>query len=165
MSYAIVNLDNMSGTKQPADLVSAKYYVNTTATAVENGNVVKLDSRITGEREVWKAVTPDANSALRDCVLVASVELMFDERKKNLDEFRNEAGEIIRGYRFKSGGTFSVTAEALTASSPAIGNVVELQADTKFKVVSSLTDDSTKVGTIIDIFTQSGKTFYCVEIV
>lgn len=151
MAYAIVRTDLMSGTKQPADLVSIKYQVESVDTAIENGNVALVGALGTGEREVYLASAPAADSALEDVVLVATPELNYDERLKNLNQFRNEAGEIARGYRLRSGNVFSVTAEALTATTPAVGNIVELQADTKLKVVSSLTSGSTKVGTVIAI--------------
>lgn len=151
MAYAIVRTDLMSGTKQPADLVSIKYQVSSVDTAIENGNVALVGALGTGEREVYLASAPAVNSALEDVVLVATPELNYDERLKNLNQFRNEAGEIARGYRFRSGNVFSVTVEALTATTPAVGNIVELQADTKLKVVSSLTSGSTKVGIVIAI--------------
>lgn len=151
MAYAIVRTDLMSGTKQPADLVSIKYQVSSVDTAIENGNVALVGALETGEREVYLASAPSVNSALEDVVLVATPELNYDERLKNLNQFRNEAGEIARGYRLRSGNVFSVTAEALTATTPAVGDIVELQADTKLKVVSSLTSGSTKVGTVIAI--------------
>lgn len=151
MAYAIVRTDLMSGTKQPADLVSIKYQVSSVDTAIENGNVALVGALGTGEREVYLASAPTATSALEDVVLVATPELNYDERLKNLNQFRNEAGEIARGYRLRSGNIFSVTAEALTASTPAVGNIVELQAGTKLKVVATLTSGSTKVGTVIAI--------------
>lgn len=151
MAYAIVRTDLMSGTKQPADLVSIKYQVSNVDKEIENGNVALVGVLGTGEREVYLASTPAADSALEDVVLVATPELNYDERLKNLNQFRNEAGEIARGYRLRSGNVFSVTAEALTATSPAVGNIVELQANTKLKVVSSLTSNSTKVGSVIAI--------------
>ena len=151
MAYAIVRTDLMSGTKQPADLVSIKYQVSSVDTAIENGNVALVGALGTGEREVYLASAPAVDSALEGVVLVATPELNYDKRLKNLNQFRNEAGEIARGYRLRSGNVFSVTAEALTATTPAVGNIVELQADTKLKVVSSLTSGSTKVGTVIAI--------------
>lgn len=151
MAYAIVRTDLMSGTKQPADLVSVKYQVSSVDTAIENGNVALVGALATGEREVYLASAPAADSALNDIVLIATPELNYDERLKNLNQFRNEAGEIARGYRLRSGNIFSVTAEALTASTPAVGNIVELQAGTKLKVVATLTASSTKVGTVIAI--------------
>ena len=104
--YGIVRTDRMSGTKQPADLISAKYLPAGTATAIENGRVVLIGALVTGEREVYTATAPLANSALDSVALVASPELLFDERMHNLDEFRNEAGEIVRCYRFRSGNIF-----------------------------------------------------------
>lgn len=168
MSYAIVRTDNLDGTRLPSALVSVKYYVTTTPTAIENGNVVKLDGLMAGEREVYKGVIPAANTALKDVVLVASPELMFDERKKNFDEFRNEAGEISRGYRFITGNTFSITAEAFTAAETvAVGDIVELAASTKFKIVAKatgLTSGSTLVGTVIAIETVGTKKFYVIKV-
>lgn len=154
MAYAICRTDLMSGTKDPALLVSVKYRPSGTDTAIENGNVVLVGSLISGEREVYAGTTPAANSALADIALIATPELMADERKKNLNEFRNEAGEIARGYYLKSKNVFSVTAEAvtpITGTAPAVGQIVELQADTKLKLVASLTSGSTKVGEVIAI--------------
>ena len=150
MAYAIARTDLMSGTKQPADLVSIKYQVSDVDAAIENGNFALVGALDTDAHDVYLATTPAANSAIEDVVLVASPELMYDERKKNLNEFRNEAGEVARGYRLRSGNVYSVTAEALSGT-PAVGSIVELQAGTKGNVVSTLTAGSTKVGTIIAI--------------
>lgn len=171
MGYATVRTDLMSGTKQGTDLVSLKYYVvdgqTSTPTAIENAHVVKLDGLLTGEKQVYKAVVPARDTALRDVVLVATPEILYDERKKNLDEFINAAGDISRGFRFKSGSIFSITAEAVTtALNPiVVGSVVELEAGLNFKFVASLTSGSTKVGTVIAIETVGTKTFYVIEVV
>lgn len=148
--YAIVRTDLMSGTKQPADLVSVKYQVSTVDTAIENGNVAVVGKLISGEREVYAASTPAVASNLDDIVLIATPEVCYDERKTNLNEFRNEAGEISRGYRLRKGNVFAVTAEGISGTA-AVDSVIELQADTKLKAVSSLTSGSTKVGTVIAI--------------
>lgn len=95
---------------------------------------------------------PAANSAIAKIALVATPEVLADERKKSLTDFRNEAGAIARGYLLESGDIFSVTAEAVTAiegTAPAAGQVVELQADTKLKLTASLTSGSTQVGTVL----------------
>jgi hypothetical protein len=168
MAYGIVNTELMSGTKQPADLLSLKYQVAGTDTAIENGRVVLVGVLATGEREIRLATVPAANSALNAVALIASPELMFDERKVNLDEFRNEAGEISRGYRFRSGNIFGVTAEALdnnTAAGIVVGKIVELQATNQLAVVDALTGESTQVGTICDIYVVGTKTFYAVQVV
>ncbi len=53
----------------------------------------KLQGYEDGEREVMKAVAASAGDDLNDCAIVAAPEVMYDERKKNLDEFINEAGK------------------------------------------------------------------------
>lgn len=99
MAYTVIRTDLMSGTKQPADLVSLRFYDASGEVAeVENGVIVKLEGYEDGEREVMKAVAATAGADLNECAIVAGVEVMYDERKKNLDEFINEAGKATRGY-------------------------------------------------------------------
>jgi len=148
MAYACVRTDNMSGTTLGKDTVSVKYYVSTTPTAIENGNVVLVGDLMTGEREVRKATAPAANSPLGSIALIASEEVVKDKDVAFLNEFRNEAGEIARGYRLASHDVFAVTADAL-AGTAEVGSVIELQAGTKLKAVAELTSGSTKVGTCI----------------
>ena len=110
MAYAVIRTDLMSGTKQPADLVSLRFYdASGNKAEVENGVIVKLQGYEDGEREVMKAVAASAGDDLNDCAIVAAPEVMYDERKKNLDEFINEAGKDTRGYIPRSRHVFSVT--------------------------------------------------------
>ena len=168
MAYGVVRTDLMQGTDVRTGLVSLKYQPSGTDTAIENGNVVLLGALISGEREVRAAATPAANSALHDIALVATPEVMYDERKKNLDEFRNEAGEIARGYILHSGDIFGVTKDALDgAASPAVGDVVELKAGTKLNVVAAATgatSGSTVIGSIWAIETAGRYTYYVIKV-
>lgn len=148
MAYGIVRTDNMSGTTMGKDLVSVKYQVGNTDTAIENGAVVLIGDYIDGE--VRKATAPAANSPLNSVALIASEEVDKAKTYNTLGEFKNEAGAIARGYRFRSGDTFAVTAAALDGT-PAKDAVVELQAGTKMKVVTQATSGSTKIGTIVDV--------------
>lgn len=153
-NYAIVRTDLMSGSTDAALLTSVKYKVSGTPTAIENGNAVVVGALDTGEREVYVGSAPTATSPLSSIVVIATPEVMVDERKKNLNQFRNEAGDIARGYYLNSKNVFSVTAEAVTpisATAPAVGQLVELQADTKWKLVATATAGSTQVGTVIAI--------------
>ena len=162
-NHAVVRTDRMEGTGDRNSLVSIKYIVSTTPTAIENGNVLKRGALIDGEREIFEGSTPAATDALDDVVLVATPEVMYDERLKNLDDFINEAGKIARAYHLRKGDIFSVTKEALDgAASPAVGNIVELKAGTKLNVVASLTASSTQVGKIIAIETVGKYTYYVV---
>lgn len=159
--HAVVRTDLMDGTDVRGQLVSVKYMGadGATPTEIDNGNVLKVESFIDGEREVYAGVTPAADSAITDIVLVASVEVMYDERKKNLDEYVNEADKICRGYRLNHGNIFSVTAEALTGT-PAKDAVVTLGADTKLAVGGS----GTAVGKIIDVETAGRYTYYAIKV-
>ena len=167
-NHGVFRSDLMSGTDVAADLVSVKYMgAGSTETAIDNGCVVKLAGLMTGEREVWKGVTPAATDALTDIAIIGSEEVMYDERKKNLDEFENEAGAIARGYIPRARNIFSVTADALNIASgvtPEVGYVVELMAGVKLNVVSSLTSGSTKVGTIVAIEKAGRYTYYVIKI-
>lgn len=167
MSYGVVRTDKMIATDVRSMLESVKYMgAGSTATAIDNGNVVKLDgSLMTGEREIKKGVTPAANDALDAIVLIASPEVMYDERKRNLDEFQNEAGKVCRGYHLHSGDIFSVTKDALDgAATPAVGNVVELKAGIKLNVAASATGGSTVVGKIIAVDVVGRYTYYVIQV-
>lgn len=161
--YAIVRTDNLSGTKDPSQLVNLRYMADgATETAIENGNVVVLGG-LSDERDVYKAITPKATNTIDDLYLVASVENMADERKKDLSEFRNEVGgKAARGYRFHKGGWFSVTAEALDGT-PTVGHYVTIQAGTKLKVVQ--TPNTEKIAGKIEATEIVGRdTYYVIRI-
>jgi hypothetical protein len=165
MAYAVVRTDNMFGTDVRAGLVSIKYMGanGTTPTAIQNGNVLKVGALMSGEREIFVGAAPAANDDLKDIVLVATPEVMYDERKRNLDEFINEAGRACRGYRLHKGDIFSVTKDALDGvAAPAVGNVVELKAGTKLNVAASATSGSTQVGKIIAVDVVGRYTYYVI---
>lgn len=167
MSYAVVRTDAMAATDVRGQLVSVEYMGadGNTPTAIENGNVLKIGALKDGEREVYVGSAVTATDKLSDIVLIATPEVMYDERKRNLDEYINEAGKICRGYHIHSGDTFSVTAEALSGTgTPAVGNVVELVAGTKLGFVASATDKSTVVGRIIAIDVVGRYTYYAIKV-
>lgn len=169
MAYAVVRTDKLTGTDDRARLVSVRYQpVDSTsnenvATEIENGNFVLLAGLEDGAREVYVGVEPTASSALTEVVLIASPEVMHDERKKSLDEFINVAGKAARGYRLHSNDIFSVTADALDGT-PGKDKIVELQGDTKAKVVTSATSGSTVIGKIIDVNVVGRYTYYAIEV-
>lgn len=171
MSYPIVRTDLMMGTNNESHLRTFKYLPSNTATAINNGCVVLLDSIITvdgkvPDREVWKAVAVAANSPLKNVVLVATPELMADEHKVNLDEFQNPAGALCRGYVLHENDIFSVTSDGFSTSlsTVAAGNIVELAAGNQMKIVSAATSGSTKVGEVIQVETIGSKTYYVVRV-
>ena len=166
MAHAICITETMSGTKNGVDLVSAHYVVGGTPTAIENGNVVLIGAYETGSREIREATTPAKDSDKANIALVASPEVIYSDRLAgDLGNFINEAGAELRGYILeKPHQKFAVTGEALDGAAARIkGAVVELQAGTKLLAVAVATSGSTKIGEIIDVFTQKGKTYYAIE--
>lgn len=167
--HAVVRTDLMSGTDVRADLVSVKYMGadGQTPTAIDNGNVLKVGSLMSGEREIFVGAVPAVTTSLDEVVLLAAPEVMYDERLRNLTDYYNVAGKAIRGYRFRSGNMFSVTADALDGTFTAAnakGKIVELQAATKMKVVDSLTSGSTQVGTIEAVEVAGPYTYFVIMI-
>ena len=170
--HGVVRTDNMAGTDVREALVSIKYMGadGQTPTEIDNGCVLKVgalegDSTKGYEREVRIGAVPAASDELKDIVLVASPEVIYDERVHGLQNYFNEAGKICRGYRLHKGGIFSVTKAVLDGvSEPAIGNVVELQAGVQLNVAASATSGSTQVGKIIAIDVVGPHTYYVVEI-
>lgn len=161
MAYTVIRTDLMSGTAQPADLVSLRFYDGEDEqAAVENGVIVKLQGYEDGEREVMKAIAASAGDDLNDCAIVAGVEVMYDERKKNLDEFINEAGSITRGYIPRSRNMFSVTKEGF------VGGTVPSAVGTKVGIGEGGKIDSagTGLGTCVAIETAGRYTYYTIKI-
>lgn len=158
--YCVIRTDLMSGTKQPADLVSFRFYdAEGNAADVENGVIVKLEGYEDGEREVMKAVSATAGADLNDCAVVAGVEVMYDERKKNLDEYVNEAGKITRGYILRSRNMFSVTKEGF------VGGIVPVKdAAVGIGDGGKIDAAGTGLGTCVHIETAGRYTYYTIKI-
>jgi hypothetical protein len=164
MAYGVVRTDLMSN--DALNIISAKYLPSATATAIDNGSVVKIGALVTGETNVFTADTPARDDALSTVALVASVELTDDPRVRKYSEFQNAAGDVIRCYKFVSGSIFSVTIDALDGdSSPDVGDVIELKAGISLNVADSLTSGSTKVGDIIAIDVVDGVNYYVIKVV
>lgn len=166
--YAVIRTDLMTGTDVGPYLASVRYMdADGNPAEIENGCVVKLEGLMDGERELYKGVAPAADTPLKDVVVIATPEVMYDERKKNLDEFINEAGSNCRGYRLHQHDVFSVTAKGLNIAEgavPAVGWAVELMAGNKMNVVETATGDSTQVGTIMAIETAGRYTYYVIRV-
>ena len=160
MAYTVIRTDLMSGTNQPADLVSLRFYDGEDKqAAVENGVIVKLEGYEDGEREVMKAVAASSTDDLNDCAIVAGVEVMYDERKRNLDEYINEAGQIVRGYIPRSRNMFSVTKEGFVGGTApsAVGQEVGIGTMVRLMQRHGL-------GTCVAIETAGRYTYYTIKI-
>lgn len=161
MAYCVIRTDKMSGTKQGADLVSLRFYdSNGKPAAVENGTIVKLQGYEDGQREVMKAVAATANDDLNECAVVAGVEVMYDEHKKNLDEYINEAGKAVRGYILRSRNEFSITKEGFVGGTVPSAKAAKVGVGTGGKLDTS----GTNFGYCSDIETAGRYTYYTITI-
>lgn len=160
MAYTVFRSDLLSGTDVAADLVSCRVYnAEGNKIAVENGTIVELKGYEEGEREVMKAVLATASSKLDDCAIIGTSEVIYDERKKNLDEFINEAGSICRGYIPRSRNMFSVTKTGF------VGGVAP-EKDAKVGIGEGGKIDSagTGLGTVVAIEAAGRYTYYVIKI-
>ena len=166
--YSVIRTDNMMGTTVNSYLDSVRFYdANDKEAAIENGNVVAVGDLLDGEREIHKAVAPTAATELKKIGLVANPEVLYDERKRGLDQYINEAGKNVRIYYLHSGDEFGVTIEGLNVASGytvKVGDAVELMAGTKLNVVATATAGSTQVGKIIAIEKAGRYTYYVVRV-
>lgn len=160
MSYCVFRSDLMHGSDTGVDLVSVRVYdSDDNPIAVENGAIVELKEYEEGEREVWKGVLASASSKLSDCVVIGSEEVFYDERKKNLDEFINEANSICRGYILRSRNMFSVTKEGFVGGTvPKKGDTVAVGADGKINASGS------GLGTVQAVEMAGRYTYYVIRI-
>ena len=143
--HCICDTSLMLGTVSASKLVNVKL-----SAAVDNGNIVAIGALADGESEAFAASKPTATTPISKLALIKAPEVLADERLKNLGDFYNKAGAIVRGYLFESGDEFRLTAEGLSGT-PAVGNAVEADASYKLKAVSSATGSSTQIGTIIAV--------------
>lgn len=160
MSYTVIRTDLLSGTKQPADLVTLRFYdANDKVAEVENGTIVELKGYEDGQREVMKAVAATAASDLNDCAIVAGVEIMYDERLKDLDQYINEAGKAVRGYIPRSRNFFSVTKEGFVGGTvPAVDGEVGIGTGGKIDAAG------TGLGKCVAIETVGRYTYYTIQL-
>ena len=156
--YCVIRTDLMAGTKNPDQLVSVRYYADEAVAEVENGVIVELKGYEAGEREVMKAVAATAESNMADCAVIAAPEVMYDERKKNLDEFINEAGKAVRGYRLPDRNMFALTAEGFAGAAPALNGKVGIGANGKLDAAK------TGFGECVHIETAGRYTYYTIKI-
>lgn len=158
-NYCVIRTDLMSGTKNPDKLVSLRFYnAENKMAEVENGVIVELKGYEDGQREVMKAVAATDASNMADCAVVAAPEVPYDERKKNFDEFINEAGKAVRGYRLDDRNLFSLTAKGFTGAVPAVGGKVGIGANGK------LDSAKTGFGECVHIETAGRYTYYTIKI-
>lgn len=164
--HAVVRTDAMAGTDLRDQLISLRYMGSDgdTATAIDNGNVVKVGDLVDGERNIFVGSAPAKDDAVKDLVLIASEEIDYEHNHANLEDFQNEAGANCRGYRLHSGSIFSVTAEGLTGTKK-VGDIVEISdGSTMLNTAATATASTTTVGKLIAVETAGRYTYYVIKI-
>ena len=151
--YTVITREAMASEYDGTKRKSAKFYNGSDAPAeIENGMVVKIAGTIPGEREVLKVVAPEGSEDVADLWIVTTPEVVADERKKNLSDFVNEAGQIITIDKLMPNDIFSLTAEGLTGTAVAGHNVGLASAGgVKLAVAASESGMGTVIGTVLDI--------------
>lgn len=150
--YTVITREAMASEYDGTKRKSAKFYSSDAPAEIENGMVVKIAGAIPGEREVLKVVAPAGNEDVADLWIVTTPEVVADERKKNLSDFVNEAGQIITIDKLMPNDIFSLTAEGLTGTAGA-GHKVGLASAGGVKLVvdASGSGMGTVIGTVLDI--------------
>lgn len=106
-----------------------------TEVEVPNGVFVTLHGQMEGEREVKKAhLTSAEDLADRKILLVNAPEVMYDE-KKEIDEFINEAGDVVRAFRLADGDVITLT-EDLLPDGLAVEDELAVGADGRLEAVA-----------------------------
>ena len=120
-TYAIFRSDNLHGTTDGTYLANLKI-----PTDLPNGTILKIGALAAGERDAFDCTLAGKTDALGTVAILAGPELMYDERKKNLNEYVNEVinnGGIYRAYILDQGDMFGLTAEGFDGT-PMIGSTV-----------------------------------------
>ncbi|GIN66345.1 hypothetical protein J41TS2_17660 [Bacillus sonorensis] len=105
------------------NLESVKIYDNAGTQEIEstNGVFVVVEGLLPGERETKKArLATDAEKA-QDVLLIHNSEVMYDERKYKLEDFRIAKGKVARAYRLFDGDIITLTTD-LFAGTVAVGD-------------------------------------------
>lgn len=157
--YTVIRTDNLSGTKQPADLLSVRVYSEDEMIAAENGVIVKIGALEDGAREIHKATLATASDNIDDCAILAGVEVVYDEHLHNLEDYINEAGKPVRAFIPRNRNVFALTAEGFAGEAPAIEGEVGIGANGK------LDASATGFGKCIAIEAAGRHTFYVIQIV
>ena len=145
MAYCIMRTDKLHGTTDASSLVNVKIPRD-----LENGVIVKIGGLAAGERDAYDCTVAAGSENLNELAILCGPEMMYDERKKNLNEYINEVvnnGGIYRAYKFFSGDFYSLTKEGFVTAPTAsdIGKEVAVGADGKVDVDGS----GTKFGKIV----------------
>lgn len=156
IKHAVIRTDLMAGTVNGAYLKSVRF--EDEVEFIDNGSILATKAYCEGEREMWKGELVTAEDKLGELVIIATPEIMYDERLRNLTDFYNEAGEEMRGYKLI--GICSVSKEGFDAAKlPVVGGKVFAVAGA-MKLANA---GDIEVGKVIAIETVNSLEYYVIE--
>ncbi|MFS0905798.1 hypothetical protein AB3N02_22505 [Priestia aryabhattai] len=143
---AIVRKDKMLAGYN-GNLESVKVHNNAGTATVEttNGVFVVVEGLLAGERETKKARLASSADVAKDVLFVHNSEVMYDERKYKLADFRIANGKVARAYRLYNGDVMTLTTD-LFATAVAVGDKLVVHTN------GLLGKDDTKLATAKVIF-------------
>lgn len=169
MANCVVRTDLLAGTRNPAFLEHGRYYNASSAQAeIQNGSIVYVGALEDGERESHKYTDVPEDATIKDLVLIAAPEVIYDESNhKTLRDFINEAGKIIRGYYLLPQTEFSVSAEGIDGTAPTVGQTLVVAKDSHILKVGAASA-GTVIGTCTAIETKfqygATMTYYTIKV-
>jgi hypothetical protein len=95
---------------------------------ITNGVFVVVEGLMAGERETKKARLADAGDIAEDVLFIHNSEVMYDERKYKLADFRIRAGKVARAYRLYDGDIVTLTVD-LFDGAVAVGDELVVKAN------------------------------------
>lgn len=119
---------------------------------ITNGLFVKLEGLMEGQREVEKAVLAGSADADGEVYFIHNSEVMYDERKSKLKDFRIPAGKVARAYHLFNGDIITLTVD-LFDGAVAVGDKLVV------KTAGKLGKDAVAVETakiVFDVIEDSG---------
>lgn len=168
MSKGIFISENCQFTHDGSKIRSA---VNPT-TEVQNGTVVTLTGLVDGERELWTAAVGTADTAYKDVWVVATPELIYDEKPSTtIADFYNGINDEgtkkvpMRVVKLVKGDIFGITADVITstATPSSTNKYIKPAAGGKW-AAGEATATVGDYAQLIDITTQNGVIIYNYEV-
>lgn len=154
MAHAVCHTSKLLGTYNPSKLVNL-----VAPEDIDNGSILTYTTLANGEMEAFTGVKTAGTETLGQIALVVTPELMKDEHLKDLHDFYNVAGSIVRGYILSVGDEFELSAEGFDAV-PTVGGAVKAAAAYKM----STSGNGTTIGKCIATVVRNGETFYVIHV-
>lgn len=122
-----------------------------------NGVFVVVEGLMPNEREVKKARLASEADRASDVLLIHNSEVMYDERKYRLEDFRIKAGKVARAYRLYDGDIITLTTD-LFEGSVSVGDNLIVKADGKIGLPDLATnpDALSEAKVVFEVIEDSG---------